>query len=332
MRALFGFLSVLILSAGLVSGHEEDDRGARPDPGSEPAVVYVAMGLLDVDEISSSEQNFIANLYVRLQWTDPRLAHASETPIILPLTEVWHPHLLFVNQQKIWSSLPEEVAVSSKGVVTYSQRVWGPFSQPMDVREFPFDHQTFEMRLASSRYRPNELSFKKHPDWMSLVADELSLPDWDIISYQLDFSTYKPTSWGGESASVAFEFRAERYVRHYMLKVVLPLILIVMMSWIVFWIDPSQSGVQIGVATTSMLTLIAYRFSLVDELPPVPYLTKMDYLVVASTMLVFVALLQAVVTSGIHAMGKTHRAESIDRICRFVFPAAFGVILLLTVF
>jgi hypothetical protein len=50
-------------------------------------------------------------------------------------------------------------------------------------------------------------------------------------------------------------------------KVILPLILIVAMSWIVFWIDPEESGIQISVAITTMLTLIAYRFAVGADLP-----------------------------------------------------------------
>jgi hypothetical protein len=35
--------------------------------------------------------------------------------------------------------------------------------------------------------------------------------------------------------------------------------MIVAMSWLVFWIDPKESGSQINVAITTMLTLIAVR-------------------------------------------------------------------------
>ena len=52
----------------------------------------------------------------------------------------------------------------------------------------------------------------------------------------------------------AFEFTASRNVQHYVLKVILPLVLIVMMSWAVFWIDPVTSNSQISIAVTSMPT------------------------------------------------------------------------------
>jgi hypothetical protein len=66
-------------------------------------------------------------------------------------------------------------------------------------------------------------------------------------------------------AGYAFEFYASRLAQYYLLKVILPLLLIVMMSWTVFWIDPTNGGPQISVAVTSMLTLIAYRFSIGSE-------------------------------------------------------------------
>ena len=72
---------------------------------------------------------------------------------------------------------------------------------------------------------------------------------------------------GLENSGYAVEFTASRNVQHYILKVILPLVLIVMMSWAVFWIDPVTSNSQISIAVTSMLTLIAYRFAVDSQLP-----------------------------------------------------------------
>ena len=60
---------------------------------------------------------------------------------------------------------------------------------------------------------------------------------------------------------------ASRQTGYYVLKVILPLVLIVIMSWVVFWIDPNEPGTQISVAVTSILTLVAYRF-MIDSLLP----------------------------------------------------------------
>jgi hypothetical protein len=78
--------------------------------------------------------------------------------------DVWWPQLQFVNQQKIWPTLPEVVHIAADGQVYYRQRVWGPFSQPLDVREFPFDTQDFEIRVACVNVGTHEVVLEADPE------------------------------------------------------------------------------------------------------------------------------------------------------------------------
>lgn len=291
--------------------------------------MYVTMGLLDIDEIDSAKQNFTVNLFVSARWHDPAQAHEGPGDRVRPLSQVWSPEMLFVNQQKIWPTLPDVVSITPEGEVDFVQRIWGPFSQPLDMREFPFDTQDFEMRVATTQFRPSQVVFLPDPETESGLAPEFSLPDWEILSWELDFSPYNPRGSRKGSASFAMILHAQRYASHYMAKIILPLILIVAMSWIVFWVDPGESGTQIGVATTSMLTLIAYRFMVGGMMPPVPYLTRMDHFILGSTLLVFAALVQAVVTSILaHNPDRLKFARWMDRVCRVIFPAGFAALLL----
>ena len=66
--------------------------------------------------------------------------------------------------------------------------------------------------------------------------------------------------------------------------------IIVFMSWVVFWLGPQHVGPRLSVSVTSMLTLVAYRFLLGQSLPPVSYLTRLDYFLLGATVLVFIAL------------------------------------------
>jgi hypothetical protein len=107
-------------------------------------------------------------------------------------------------------------------------------------------------------------------------------------------------------------------------------VFIVIMSWVVFWVDPTDSGVQFGIATTSMLTLIAYRFAIGTRIPPVPYLTRLDSFILLSTVLVFGALVQVVVTSAMAASNRLEGARRLDRVCRLLFPTFFAMITFFT--
>lgn len=312
-------------------GHDRSDTIMRPQPeGGGATRVHVAMGLLDVDEIDGADQNLTVNLVIQARWDDPRLAHPGPGDLVLPLQDVWHPELLFVNQQRIWSTFPRVARVAPSGMVEFRQRVWGPFSQPLDFREFPFDRQDLEMRVGAFGFRPHEIVFEADPEAPSGLASAFSLPDWGVTGWHLDFTPYDPLAGGRGTASFAMVLVVDRYASHYLWKVILPLILIVAMSSIVFWIDPREGGTQIGVSTTSMLTLIAYRFAVGSQIPAVPYLTRMDHFILGSTLLVFAALVQAVMTSVMHSKNQAERARRFDRICRVLFPAVFLVMVYVT--
>jgi hypothetical protein len=295
----------------------------RPGEGSEPTQVEIAVGLLDIDDINGPAQSYTANVYVMLRWHDERLVHDGEGSVVKPVDEVWNPRLLILNQQKVWKSLPEVVEIAPDGTVAYHQRVWGQFSEPLTLHEFPFDKQSFHMTFVAATYRSSEVAFVDHGESRSLIMDTFSLPDWDILSWKAGPHSRVLSGGIRELSMFEFSFLARRHWGYYVLKVIVPLFLIVAMSWIVFWIDPGQSASQISVATTSMLTLIAYRFATDALVPKVSYLTRMDVFILGSTLLVFMALVQAVWTSGVAKAGRAERALAIDRVCRFVFPGLF---------
>ena len=101
------------------------------------------------------------------------------------------------------------------------------------------------------------------------------------------------------------------------------------MSWIVFWIDPTDYASQISVAITSMLTLIAYQYLVGSSLPRVPYLTRLDELMFLSTAMVFVTLVEVVITSVLTKRDKVDLARKFDYHCRYLFPAFFLFIIIL---
>ena len=70
-----------------------------------------------------------------------------------------------------------------------------------------------------------------------------------------------------------------------------------MMSWAVFWIDPSDLGPQFSIAVTSMLTLIAYRFAIESNIPKLPYLTRLDAFILMGTLLVFLSLIEVIIVT-----------------------------------
>jgi threonine/homoserine/homoserine lactone efflux protein len=83
------------------------------------------------------------------------------------------------------------------------------------------------------------------------------------------------------------------------------------------------SGTQISVAITTMLTLIAYRFAIDLDLPKVSYLTRLDFFILISTILVYASLIEVIVTSTFAKSERLSQARAIDRWMRWLFPVTF---------
>ena len=319
LPGLFLFLFFL-----LFNGQSSAASTIRPYKDAGPTRIHAYIHIIDVDDVQTADQSFHANVYVELNWHDPRLTHENTDKVLMNLNEVWHPNIQFVNQQRLWSTIPDMVQVSPDGEVTYSMRVWGSFSQPYNLRDFPFDKQVFTIQLVEAVYSIDEVILEQHPKYKSGIAKRLSLPDWDILSWNAESRPYKARPEYEESVSgFSLTFHAKRHTGYFIVKVILPLILIVAMSWLVFWIDPQEIGSQLNVAVTTMLTLIAYRFAVGRDLPHVSYLTSIDYFILGATFLVFFSLLEVVIISSLAKNNNLSMASAIDRWSRVLFPLSF---------
>src|SRR5258707_6052044 len=333
----FPLLVLFATSIRLALGSEAPALIDRPNADSGPTQISVGIWVADISNIDSAQQNFTAELAVVLRWKDPRLIHTGDGVVRYPLEQIWHPRVGIVNEtNSVNHKMPDVVEVDPNGMVTYRQRYVGAFTQPLRLQSFPFDRQTFRVHLVAFRYQSNDVMFV--PDQVRIrdvlkeaggISPSVTLPDWTIEKWELKPLVYALAPHH-QYSSYAFEFTASRNVEHYLLKVILPLVLIVIMSWAVFWIDPINANSQVSIAMTSMLTLIAYRFAVDSQLPRLPYMTRLDVFILASTLLVFFSLIQVLATIILDNTQKKKRALRIDRYCRVIFPVIFGIALIAT--
>lgn len=330
---------ILVLwAAPAVKGFENQEiPGSRPEEAGNPTTVEVGIYVVDIYSIDSVNQTFDANVFILLKWKDSRIPGAGKEAQKILLNRVWNPNILIANEsENVRKTFPETVEVNTDGSVLYRQRYIGTFSQPLRLNDFPFDRHTFSIQFVAQGFRNDEIKFIPYSEHFGTeiddtagIAKNISLPDWTIIDCKAAMASYEilPTL---HIPGYKFQFTAERDSGHYIWKVILPLILIVGMSWIVFWIHPSQSGTQISLAVTSMLTLIAYRFTIDLLVPRVSYMTRMDKFILLATILVFLTLIQANLTGRLYANNKITVAENIDKFCRIFFPVIFILVTLST--
>jgi hypothetical protein len=312
----------IFLLAAISTQASELDRPVPADGG--PTIIYSTLAVLDVDEISSVNQSFTVNLGGAFRWHDPRLMHSGPGVVKKDLNEIWNPRLFLMNKQRTWANFPDIAEVTPNGDVTYRMFLWGSFSQPLDLHDFPMDQHKFKIPIITIGYSPEEVLLSPDPDIESFISETLSVPDWDISNAKGVPQIFKQKDI--DRSSFLFEFEATRRYGFYLIKAIIPLFLIVAMSWVVFWIDPKESGSQLAVSVTTVLTLIAYHIALSAKLPDIHYLTRIDLFLFGSTMLVFASLIEVVVTSRLANSERLEQARYIDVIARWVFPGLFALV------
>jgi len=301
----------------------------RPDSTGIKTEVTIGIYVVDIEYIDNLKQNFTADFLLTAQWKDKRLSGEKRK---INIEKIWSPNINILNGRNLSTMYPENVDVDEDGNVMYRQRYYGNLTCLLDLKNFPFDDQVLPISLVTLGYRPEQIELIFQDD-NSGSAPRFSNSDWEIGKGVGSIGEYIASSSGKNSIeyilpAAHFKFEAKRHIFYYIWKVVLPLFIIVLMSWAIFYIDPTMVAPQLGLAATSILTLIAFLFSLGRILPPIAYLTKIDYFVYGSLSLVFLAFGEAVLTIHLGSNGKIENAKWMDRKARIIFPLAYLLILI----
>lgn len=283
--------------------------------------VNVRLFLIDVEGVDTVNQSFTANLTIVLRWHDPDLAHQGPRSVSMSLDDIWFPRVQILNQQKLTATLPRSVEVFPDGEVVQRQRYWGSFSQPLNLQTFPFDSQSLKITIANVGFGGDVVNLISSPD--SGISKELTMPDWNVTGWDFVTADFSFEDQSSNIAGLVFSLEVKRDSGYFKYKVIFPLILIVIMSWLVFWIDPSLAASQISVSVTAMLTMIAYRFALAGMLPRLATLTSLDNFVLVSTLMVFLAMIEVVYTAHLSTNGQLVKARKIDLHARWIAPLIY---------
>lgn len=308
--------------------------GTRPIPeGGGPTQVIVHLLLVDLRSIQDTEQSFEADIVMSLEWSDPRLVDgtvgASLANCRVAPAAVWTPDAVVLNERNVSTGLPKLVHIRPDGRISYTQRYMGDFTASFELRDFPFDTQELKLDVVSAGSSAEDVEFRIEPVGRD-PSMKFSIADWTVGGFSV---SYEPLVLPLAGRSIAHFVAATKVTRNhgfYILKVLIPLCLIVFMSWAVFWINPKYLPPQVGVSTSAVLTLIAFQFSLGYLLPRVSYLTLADRFLLGSSALVFGAFGEALLTSSLADRGREDLAKRIDRWARVLFPLAFAAVLVLS--
>jgi hypothetical protein len=299
----------------------------RPSPVDQPTEVSVGLRLIDVTGIQDISQTITADFMVTQEWTDHRMVGFEGCQF--KLNDIWTPQIDIINFGRLFPHLSKSVEVLEGGRLRQAQRYTGSLVFVYDAHRFPFDTQKIVLSLLSEEYDDGDVKIAIDDSVTGRSPNTFNIPDWVISGVDAKVVPQYFEILNSNHSAFEFYITAKRRSGYFIWKVIMPLMLIVFMSWTVFWIKPSQVGPQISMSATSMLTLIAFQFAMSAILPRLSYFTIMDRFIAGSTILVFMALIESITTNYLTTIGRESLALRLDRHCSWLFPAVFFVFALI---
>jgi hypothetical protein len=302
-----------------------------PPASSGRTHVAIAMRVINVSDVDEVLQRFRIVGYLTARWQDPRLAfvpaRADERYRVVPTDQLWRPHFDFVNGVVPHAAVDVAVRVAPDGTVDYSERSSAELSNPFHLRAFPFDRQELEVLIHVPAAEEDVVELSAIDAHDALTAEPRvysSLAQWDLTS--LATSVLKiPGPGGGSANEVRFAIAITRRHQFYVWKVFLPLLLMVVLSWTVLWIDPSELSGQTTISVTTILTMIAFSYAIAASLPKVPYLTLIDVFFLTCYSFAFLTAIEVTAVHWTARSGRAALSQRIQRTSRVALPVGFVV-------
>ena len=339
-RTLAAAAAMLLIC--LVSAYGAESPGAaEPEPPARNPIlapplvlgqnidVGVGLHILNISSIDEVNEQFSVDGYLLLRWKDPRLAFTPDPQHpgrLYHPGEIWTPRLEIINAAGARQVYDAIALVRPDGSVNYAERFRVLLSARFRLHRFPFDSQLLPIIihpfLGSGRFIT--LSLNDHHLWTASEFNAYSsLAQWQLQVVEPEVHAAKGYD-GSPISEVEFQIGVKRKSSFYIWKVFVPLLLMVMLSWAVFWVEARDLSTQVTVAVTTILTVIAFAFAISATMPRVPYLTYIDAFFLQCYVFVFLAMGELMM---VHVTHRSDRRRDLGirlrAISRIVIPVAF---------
>ncbi|XP_064649954.1 glycine receptor subunit alpha-4-like [Lineus longissimus] len=240
-------------------------------------------------------------MFFRQRWIDPRLAYTKyNTSLTLGysrVSELWLPDTFFGNEK---SGKSHSITVPNKllrlypnGEILYSQKVTLTLSCPMKLATYPHDRQSCRIDIESYGHTIDELSFYWYNDGDTISANpKLELPEFTFDPDNIELGNCSTVYNTGSYSCLYVQFTLKREFGYYLTGTYIPSMLIVVLSWISFFIDVRATPARISLGLLTVLTITTMNSGVRSTLPKVSYIKAVDVWMSACLTFVFAALLE----------------------------------------
>lgn len=233
----------------------------------------------------------------------------------------------------------EEVDRKQVGDQTYvCYRVTGTFYFTATLANYPFDRQSLDLVLENSNLESDSMVFVDDvqsyqrsgaPKHLWGIQPSVSIPEFNIraVTRSSTLAGY-PTTFGDPTRTEAdskysrftVSIVIERTYLSYLFKIVIPLLVILAMAYLVFFLPAKDIDSASATVVTALLSCMAFNVAVAQNMPEVGYLVLSDKFFIASYVLLLLTLAETIATYVLDDCGRTELSQRLDRIGIWLFP------------
>ena len=339
-----GKVSILIISLLFVFQAFSANENLIPPIVDGPVKITAHLHINKIYNINTVDETYQIDGYLEYSWMDEQFKisdgdsvsgsriYENDKAMELINTKMWFPAFELINVQGNAEIPNIGLEIYPNGKIIYEVRFFGIFSNYMDFRNFPFDSQKFNIQIEAFSYDSSQLIFV-NPDMFLDNSNDSFSEKWEILKMTPSVSEQVYPEENSEDevfSRVVFEIDAKRMTGYYLWQVLFPLFIIIMASFVIFWIK--DFGTQIGIGFTLMLTVVAFNFYSTSILPKLSYQTFIETIIIVGYVFIFLGIIAVIVNHRINGHSEDFGDNKLMKVLRYVFPFTFLTALIVLFF
>ncbi|XP_065577146.1 gamma-aminobutyric acid receptor subunit beta-like isoform X1 [Artemia franciscana] len=277
------------------------DKRVRPLYGGPSVVIEVTLYIVGISAVSEVNMDFTIDFYFRQYWRDMRLKFDADPSVNMIsvsteyLRHIWVPDTFFANEKTSYFHLAttsnEFLRIGKNGGIQRSIRLTVTASCPMNLQYFPMDRHLCALEIESFGFTTADIRYKWVDGPTAVGMDgNVILPQFQVVGYRK--TSREVTLTTGNYSRLGCEIQFVRSMGYYLIQIYVPSSLIVIISWVSFWLNRGATPARVSLGVTTVLTMTTLMSSTNAALPKISYVKSIDVYLGTCFVMVFASLLE----------------------------------------
>ena len=313
-----------------------------PPAADGPVRVRTSFQFQEITEIDDLAETIQFVGILRLVWKDERQAFDPDRTGLKELvfqgsyqfnelSPAWYPEVILANASGLFEQHGVVLRIKPDGTSILTSAINGIAEVDLNMRRYPFDTQKLHLVFEVVGFGAEEVALVVDTDTPPEAWKNIELSQWQLRAVKSFAGDQQVANYdkSSEPSTLVVELEVEREFMFIVRLVMIPLALIVALSWSVFWMERSSLGDRINVSFIGILTAVAYQNIVSDLIPHLSYYTFINTFVMTSFCFMLATVLVNLVVGALDKKGQSERGDAIDIRCRRIFPIGYFAFTLL---